>query len=96
MGYYRTETPKTRRKLVRRPLFTAKENIPLNKENLDDKLIATPLLFRFTEFSNLRLCVYTPYAHDISNQSLIENKDTTYTKCYKYIHTRVHTLIKSV
>jgi len=27
---------------------------------------------RFTEFSNLRLCVYTPYAHENSNQSLIK------------------------
>jgi len=27
-------------------------------------------LARFTEFSNLRLCVYTPYAHENSNQSL--------------------------
>ena len=29
-------------------------------------------LARFTEFSNLRLCVYTPYAHENSNQSLIK------------------------
>ena len=28
-------------------------------------------LARFTEFSNLRLGVYTPYAHESSNQSLI-------------------------
>jgi len=28
-------------------------------------------LARFTEFSNLRLCVYTPYAHENSNQCLI-------------------------
>jgi len=27
-------------------------------------------LARFTEFSNLRLGVYTPYAHENSNQSL--------------------------
>ena len=27
-------------------------------------------LARFTEFSNLRLGVYTPYAHEKSNQSL--------------------------
>jgi len=31
-------------------------------------------LARFTEFSNLRLGVYTPYAHENSNQSL--NKRT--------------------
>ena len=44
MGYNLTETPKPRRKLVRRPLFTPKENIPPNEENFDNKLIAT-LLF---------------------------------------------------
>lgn len=41
--YNLTETPKPRRKLVRRPLLTPKENIPANEENLDDKLIATPV-----------------------------------------------------
>jgi len=30
-------------------------------------------LARFTEFSNLRLGVYTPYAHENSNQSLIKH-----------------------
>jgi len=34
-------------------------------------------LGRFTEFSNHRLGVYTPYAHENSNQSL--------SKCYMYI-----------
>ena len=29
-------------------------------------------LARFTEFSNQRLGVYTPYAHENSNQSLIK------------------------
>ena len=29
-------------------------------------------LARFTEFSNLRLGVYTPYAHENSNQTLNE------------------------
>ena len=36
-------------------------------------------LVRFTEFSNLCLCVYTPYAHKNSNQSLIILSDTSHT-----------------
>jgi len=34
--------------------------------------ITREALARFTGFSNLRLCVYTPYAHENSNQSLSE------------------------
>jgi len=40
-------------------------------------------LARFTDFSNLRLGVYTPYAHENSKQSLIDY----YKKC-------IHVLLK--
>ena len=43
-------------------------------------------LARFTEFSNLRLGVYTPYAHENSNQSLIKlsEKNNIIFKSYQY------------
>ena len=48
---------------------------------------------RFTEFSNLRLRVYTPYAHQNSNQSLnISNRKTNClfsVKVFLFINVRV-------
>ena len=64
-----------------------------------DLKIYREALARFTEFSNLRLGVYTPYAHENSNQSLIINNEiwnyvTKFAKCVWHISAILDILFK--
>jgi len=53
------------------------------------------MLPRFTDFSNLRLCVYTQYAHENRNRSLIDNH-WNHNDVYSEVYTNVYKCIIDV